>query len=111
VGLNAHKVLDRREWRRLGTSPLLHADLAHLVSNATSLVLEGLPLEARLGSLRFGALLASAAALSQGLYCEWVGAWGLPCPALPCPALKLAAWLQHVAREAECGECEFSFGT
>lgn len=77
VGLNAHRVLDRREWRRLVTAPLLHADLPHLVSNCTGLVLEGLPLERRLGPLRFAALLASCAAVSQGLYggCR-AGGWG-----------------------------------
>ncbi|KAL4451698.1 hypothetical protein ABPG75_007360 [Micractinium tetrahymenae] len=68
VGLNAHRVLDRREWRRLATAPVLHADLPHLASNCTGLVLEGLPLERRLGSVRFAALLGSCALLSQGLY-------------------------------------------
>lgn len=71
VGLNAHRVLDLREWHRLATAPLLHADLPHLASNCTALVLEGLPLERRLGAPRFAALLASCTAVSQGLYREW----------------------------------------
>ena len=70
VGLNAHRVLDRGEWRRCASSLLVHRDLPHLVSNATSLVLEGLPLEARLGSARLAGLALSCAALAQGLYRE-----------------------------------------
>ncbi|PSC69569.1 rhomboid mitochondrial [Micractinium conductrix] len=68
VGLNAHRVVDRKEWRRLGTGVLLHGDLPHLVSNCTALVQEGAPLERRLGGARFAALLASTTLLSQGLY-------------------------------------------
>lgn len=71
--MNAHRVLHYREWRRCATSLMVHADLPHLVSNATSLVLEGLPLEARLGSVRLAALVASTAALTQALYREWRG--------------------------------------
>lgn len=40
VGLNAHRVLHAKEWRRLGTSLAVHADLPHLVSNSAALVLE-----------------------------------------------------------------------
>ena len=71
VGLNSHRVLHHREWRRLGSSVLLHGDLPHLVSNCTSLVLEGLPLERRLGSVKLLALVASTGLATQGLYCEW----------------------------------------
>ena len=74
MGLNAHRVLDRREYGRLATSPLLHANLPHLVSNCSSLVVDGLPLERRLGSVQFAALLASCTAMSQGLY---GASWGL----------------------------------
>ncbi len=95
--MNAHRVLDRREWRRLVTAPLLHADLPHLASNCTGLVLEGLPLERRLGSVQFTALLASCAAVSQGLYRECrFGRWCPPSPwcaggmhqAMPTPLLR-----------------------
>lgn len=66
--MNAQRVLRYREWRRCATAPLLHSDLPHLVSNCTAVVLEGLPLEQRLGPARFLGLVASAAALTQGLH-------------------------------------------
>jgi membrane associated rhomboid family serine protease len=66
--MNSHRVLHHREWRRLGSSILLHADLPHLVNNCTGLVLEGAPLEARLGTPRFLCLLASLGLTSQALY-------------------------------------------
>ena len=78
MGLNAHRVVDRKEWRRLGTGVLLHGDLPHLVSNCTALVQEGAPLERRLGGARFAALLASTTLLSQGLYGGWAGAHSAP---------------------------------
>jgi hypothetical protein len=70
VGLNSHRVLHHGEWRRLGSSLVLHRDLPHLVSNCTALLTDGLPLERRLGATRFAALVASSAALTQGLHCE-----------------------------------------
>lgn len=70
MGLNAHRVVQYGEWRRLGTSVLLHADLPHLVANCTAVVMEGLPLERRLGSGRLLGLAASSAALAQALYGE-----------------------------------------
>ena len=70
VGFNSSRVLRKREWRRLVSSPLLHADLPHLAANCHTLVLEGLPLEQRLGSAGFLALVASSCALSQALVRE-----------------------------------------
>lgn len=70
VGLNPHRVLHHGEWRRLGTSLVLHADLPHLVTNCTALLTDGLPLERRLGTVRFAALVATSAALTQALHCE-----------------------------------------
>lgn len=43
MGLNAHRVFHNNEWRRLGTSLAVHADLPHLVSNSAALVLEVRP--------------------------------------------------------------------
>lgn len=68
VGLNAHRVFHYKEWRRLGTSLAVHSDLPHLVSNSAGLVLEGLPLEQRLGSAKLVGLVASSALLTQALY-------------------------------------------
>jgi membrane associated rhomboid family serine protease len=70
VGLNSNRVLRHRERRRLATAPVLHSDMSHLASNCTALLVEGLPLEARLGTPGFLALVASTCAASHALYRE-----------------------------------------
>lgn len=82
-------MLHHGEYRRLLTGVMLHADMTHLVSNCTSVVLEGLPLERRLGSPAFLALVASTSLTSQGLYREQAGHNSFCCPAEPAACLLL----------------------
>jgi membrane associated rhomboid family serine protease len=64
VGLNSNQVLHHRGWRRLATAPLLHLDMSHLAGNCTALLVDGLPLERRLGTPAFLGLVATTCASS-----------------------------------------------
>ncbi len=59
-GLVPYEVADG-QWYRLFTSPFLHVSVAHIGLNMLSLVLVGIPVEAAVGRLRYGALYAASA--------------------------------------------------
>ena len=78
VGLNAHRVLHGHEWRRLGTSLVVHADLPHLVSNSTALILEVRPPSVCCG---LAPLLERGWRAGRG--CRWRGKAGCCATAVP----------------------------
>ena len=55
--LNPRYVVERQQWGRLLTAPLIHADEMHLVYTLSSFLWKGAKLETRMGSERFAKLL------------------------------------------------------
>ncbi|KAJ9513011.1 hypothetical protein QJQ45_029214 [Haematococcus lacustris] len=70
------RIVFRGEWSRLLWSAFLHLDDMHLYYNMASLLVKGVQLEQRLGSLRFAGLVAELVVLAHGLMalaCCWLG--------------------------------------
>lgn len=81
-GLSPFMVWEHRQYYRLLTTGLLHANFDHMVSNATSLVISSTYLEHNLTRTKFAATTASLALSSHSLYvlvswvdCRWFGMW------------------------------------
>ena len=55
--LSARAVVERSEWRRIFSAPLVHADEMHLVYNLSSFLFKGAQLETKMGSEAFAKLL------------------------------------------------------
>ncbi len=110
AGAHVPALIVRGEWWRQLTWPLLHADLAHLLTNLLMLWLLGRPLEAAYGGARLWllsvaatftaglAMLAHPAATwtvgASGIGFGWMGAWvGLGVQLWPWLGTRLALML------------------